>query len=102
MKRTSNFEDDPPRLLEVECRFTLGSFRHVRIVSSCGPSNEEIKVKIVEGNLASMFDYYSGMLDERGMLKKELTSDGVHPNDAGYEIMGPLASKAITQALSKR
>jgi hypothetical protein len=28
------------------------------------------KVKIVEGNLASMFDYYSGMLDERGMLKE--------------------------------
>src|SRR5579872_3061205 len=26
-------------------------------------------------------DYYAPMLDEKGMLKKELTFDGLHPND---------------------
>ena len=43
-------------------------------------------------------DYYTPMLDDKGMLKKELTFDGLHPNDAGYEVMGPLAEKAIAQA----
>ena len=28
-------------------------------------------------------DYYSAMLDDRQALKKELTHDGLHPNDAG-------------------
>ena len=44
-------------------------------------------------------DYWAAMLDERGMLRKELTWDGLHPNDAGYEVMGPLAEKAISAAL---
>jgi len=46
-------------------------------------------------------DYYSAMIDRRNMLKKELTHDGLHPNTAGYEVMEPLASKAIETALSK-
>jgi lysophospholipase L1-like esterase len=44
-------------------------------------------------------DYYSAMLDDKKMLRQELTYDGLHPNDAGYEVMGPLAEKAIAQAL---
>jgi len=44
-------------------------------------------------------DYWSAMLDEHGMLRKELTWDGLHPNDAGYDVMGPLAEKAIASAL---
>jgi lysophospholipase L1-like esterase len=35
------------------------------------------------------------------MLKRELTYDGLHPNEAGYEVMGPLAEKAIERALGK-
>jgi lysophospholipase L1-like esterase len=50
-----------------------------------------------EKNSFVYLDYYTPMLDERGMLKKELTFDGLHPNDAGYELMGPLAEKAIAQ-----
>jgi hypothetical protein len=41
------------------------------------------------------------MIDESGMLKKEITADGLHPNDAGYVIMEPLAEKAIAVALGK-
>jgi len=44
-------------------------------------------------------DYYSAMLDDKKMLKQELTYDGLHPNNAGYEVMGPLAEKAIAVAL---
>lgn len=46
-------------------------------------------------------DYYSTMVDDHGMLKKELTYDGLHPNEAGYEVMGPLAQQAIDKALAK-
>lgn len=44
-------------------------------------------------------DYWAAMLDEQGMLRKELTWNGLHPNDAGYEVMGPLAETAIAPAL---
>jgi lysophospholipase L1-like esterase len=46
-------------------------------------------------------DYYSAMLDSKQMLKQDLTFDGLHPNDAGYAVMAPLAEKAIAQALRK-
>jgi lysophospholipase L1-like esterase len=47
-------------------------------------------------------DYHSAMADEAGMLKPELTDDGLHPNRAGYAVMAPLAEKAITRALRGR
>jgi lysophospholipase L1-like esterase len=43
-------------------------------------------------------DYYSHMLDGLGMLKKEITYDGLHPNEAGYAIMEPMAQNAICLA----
>lgn len=46
-------------------------------------------------------DYYS-VLAEGRMMKKELTIDGLIPNDAGYAAMAPLAEQAITEALGKR
>jgi len=44
-------------------------------------------------------DYFSVMVDDRGMLKKELADDGLHPNTAGYRVMSPLAEAAIAQAV---
>ena len=44
-------------------------------------------------------DYYSHMVDEKGMLQSKLTGDCLHPNAAGYEIMTPLAEDAIQKAL---
>ena len=44
-------------------------------------------------------DYFSAMADERDGLQKHLGDDGVHPNKAGYDIMEPLAKKAIMEAL---
>ena len=46
-------------------------------------------------------DYYSAMLDDKKMLRQELTYDGLHPNDAGYAVMAPLAEKAIAAALHR-
>jgi lysophospholipase L1-like esterase len=45
-------------------------------------------------------NYYSALVDGRAM-KKELTVDGLIPNDAGYQKMAELAEKAIAEALSK-
>lgn len=46
-------------------------------------------------------DYFSALVDEQGMLKRALTEDGLHPTDAGYKIMAPLAEKAIQKALAE-
>ena len=48
---------------------------------------------------AVYLDYHSAMADERQGLRADLTTDGVHPNEAGYRIMAPLAERAIAQAL---
>ncbi len=47
-------------------------------------------------------DYHSAMVDERQGLKAELSEDGVHPNEAGYRIMAPLAERAVAEALQQR
>ncbi len=45
-------------------------------------------------------DYFSPMVDEKGFLKRDLANDGLHPNQAGYATMAPLAQKAIDKALA--
>jgi len=47
-------------------------------------------------------DYFSAMADEKGFLKEELSEDGLHPNQKGYDVMAPLAEKAIAAALRSR
>lgn len=44
-------------------------------------------------------DYFTPMADNRNGLRKELTTDGVHPNLAGYKVMEPLVEAAIQKAL---
>jgi lysophospholipase L1-like esterase len=47
----------------------------------------------------SYLDYYSAMVGDDGGMKSGLSFDGVHPNAAGYAIMGPLAQAAIDKTL---
>jgi lysophospholipase L1-like esterase len=47
-------------------------------------------------------DYFEQMVNENNGLKDELTYDGVHPNEAGYNVMAPLAEAAITKVLFKK
>lgn len=47
-------------------------------------------------------DYFSALVDDKGLLKKELAEDGLHPNDAGYRIMAPLADAAIARSMGGR
>jgi lysophospholipase L1-like esterase len=40
-------------------------------------------------------DYWTAMADKDGGMKPGISSDGVHPNAAGYAIMEPLAEAAL-------
>lgn len=46
-------------------------------------------------------DYFSAMVDGKGLLKRNLAEDGLHPNAAGYKLMAPLAQEAIEKALAR-
>ncbi len=58
----------------------------------------ELIEKYCAASGATFLDYFEAM-SERGDLKKELTNDGIIPNEAGYELMAQLAEKAIAKAL---
>jgi lysophospholipase L1-like esterase len=44
-------------------------------------------------------DFHTAMADSRQGLPVELAADGVHPNEAGYRLMGPIVERAIGAAL---
>lgn len=44
-------------------------------------------------------DYFDALVDQRGLMRQGISLDGLHPNDAGYKIMAPLAESAIERAL---
>ena len=52
-----------------------------------------------EKNGCLYLDYHSAMKNGENGLKAEYAEDAVHPNKAGYEVMVPLAEKAIAGAL---
>lgn len=64
--------------------------------------NESIK-QLAEKRGFAYLDYYSALVDDGGVaMKKELTTDGILPDDAGYEKMSPLAEEAIEKAIGKK
>ena len=58
----------------------------------------ELIEKFCSRSGATFLDYFHPM-SEKGDLKKELTNDGIIPNEAGYAVMARLAEKAIAEAL---
>lgn len=60
--------------------------------------NEWLKDYCTKNNLVYL-DYFSAMVDDKGMMKKDLADDGLHPNAAGFKIMAPLAEAAIQKAM---
>jgi len=44
-------------------------------------------------------DYFSAVVDDKGMLKPGISMDGLHPNAEGYKLMVPVAEAAIAKAL---
>ena len=62
----------------------------------------EILKNYANANDIVYVDYYSAMTDERKGLKSDFSNDGVHPNKAGYQVMMPIAEKAIAMTLLKK
>lgn len=58
--------------------------------------------KYAAENKQTYLDYFSAMVDPQGLLQRELSEDGLHPNAKGYAVMSPLAEQAIGAALKKR
>lgn len=58
--------------------------------------------EFARANHHTYLDYFSAMVDDKGFLKDELSSDGLHPNMQGYVVMAPLAEAAIRAALKRR
>jgi lysophospholipase L1-like esterase len=48
---------------------------------------------------AHYMDYYTALVNDMNGMDKDLAHDGVHPTKAGYEIMAPIALKAIKKVL---
>jgi lysophospholipase L1-like esterase len=57
--------------------------------------------KYAEDNRFVYLDYFSAVVDDKGFLKEELSSDGLHPNQKGYDVMKPLAEQVINKALNQ-
>ncbi len=49
----------------------------------------------------TLLDYFTPLVDEHNGQRAELTTDGVHPNLAGYKIMADVTDIAIKKALKK-
>jgi lysophospholipase L1-like esterase len=60
--------------------------------------NDWLKNYCAKNNIIYL-DYFSALVDDKGMLKKDLADDGLHPNAAGFKVMAPLAEAAIEKAL---
>jgi len=72
----------------------------IRPVEKIRALNDWMKYYAAKEGLVFL-DYHSAMANDKRGLKTELSEDGVHPNQAGYAVMAPLAEKAIGAALSK-
>jgi lysophospholipase L1-like esterase len=48
----------------------------------------------------SYADFFSAMIDDKGLMQRRLAEDGLHPNPAGYAMMSALAQAAIDRTLA--
>ncbi|MGA8645998.1 MAG: GDSL-type esterase/lipase family protein, partial [Candidatus Sulfotelmatobacter sp.] len=62
--------------------------------------NRWLKNYVASHSSCLYLDYFKAMVDEKGLLKRYLADDGLHPNAAGFKIMAPLAEEAIEKAIA--
>ena len=51
---------------------------------------------------ATFADYYSALVDSKGMLRDGYSKDGLHPDDRGFALLAPVAEAAIEEALHEK
>ena len=69
---------------------------------SCNPKGASELRDYAKAHHAQYADFHGAMADSQQGLPKELAADGVHPNLAGYKIMGPIVERAIAAALQQK
>jgi lysophospholipase L1-like esterase len=69
----------------------------IRPLAKIGALNRWLK-DYAATNGCVYLDYAAAMADDKGLLRRELAEDGLHPNKTGYAIMAPLAEQAIGKA----
>ena len=72
----------------------------VQPVDTIHEINRWIKKYAADNDLMYV-DYYAAMIDDNNGLRKELSEDGVHPNQKGYQIMNQLVRKTINSLSPK-
>lgn len=63
--------------------------------------NQMIKTYADKNNVVYL-DYFTAMADSRNGMLANLAKDDVHPNQAGYKVMEPLAEQAINVAMKQK
>jgi lysophospholipase L1-like esterase len=63
--------------------------------------NDKIRAYAEASNVVYL-DYYTALVNDHHGMDSGLAQDGVHPTKEGYQIMAPLAEKAIKKALEKK
>ena len=63
--------------------------------------NDRIKKLCAEHKLVYL-DYFSAMVDDKGLLKEDVSYDGLHANAKGYSVMTATAAPAIATALKMK
>jgi len=48
----------------------------------------------------TLIDYGPSLRDDRGLMRADFTTDGIHPTDAAYAVMAPVAETAIETAIA--
>ncbi|WP_316831021.1 SGNH/GDSL hydrolase family protein [Pedobacter aquatilis] len=59
-------------------------------------------VAYAEANNFTVIDFFTPLADERNGQKADLTTDGVHPNLAGYKVMEIAAEEAIKKTIGSK
>ncbi len=72
-----------------------------RLLGDVKALNREIE-RIARRNDVALVDTYSPLLDEAGVLRAELTGDGLHLNTAGYEVLNGVLEEHLLARPEKK
>ena len=69
------------------------------ILSLCRDGLKQLAAKMTIPSI----DFHAALVDSSGMrIKEEYHIDGLHPNEAGYQLMGVIATEALTRLLCEK
>ena len=88
-----------------------GAVPIVGIPIPCNDRHEEAILSLCRDGIKQLaarlhlpvIDFYAAMVDSTGMrIKEDYHIDGLHPNEAGYQLMGVIAIEALSRLLCEK